>query len=74
MTLLVDGFGQVVGIDALAAAGWPSGERPSIGAVRVRVSHLRRRVRSLGLTLATVRRSGHVLQAEEMSAPRDFEV
>lgn len=73
MRLLVDRFGQVVGIDELASAGWPHGELPSVGAVRVRVSHLRRQVRALGLTLATVRRSGHVLQADVMPTPREFE-
>lgn len=62
MELFVARFGRVVALDELAAAGWPRGNAPSAGAVRVRVSHLRRQVRALGLTLATVRMSGHVLQ------------
>jgi len=58
---LVERFGAVVSRDALTRAGWPSGA-PGRNALDVHVLRLRRRLRSLGLVIRTVRSRGYLLE------------
>ena len=59
-------WGQVVGREDLADAGWPAGA-PGRNALDVHVLRLRRRIAPIGLVIRTVRSRGYVL---ELAAPR----
>jgi DNA-binding winged helix-turn-helix (wHTH) protein len=59
---LLNRYGNVVGRDALARAGWPHGKVPGRNVLDVHVLRLRRRVAPLGLTIRTVRSRGYLLE------------
>ena len=54
-------FGEVVNSDLLADAAWP-GEGSNEGALRVHLTRLRRRLRSLGLEVQNVRGRGYLME------------
>jgi DNA-binding response OmpR family regulator len=54
-------WGQVVGREELADAGWPAGA-PGRNALDVHVLRLRRRLARVGLVIRTVRSRGYVLE------------
>jgi DNA-binding response OmpR family regulator len=58
---LLGRYGSVVGRDALAASGWPSGA-PGRNALDVHVLRLRRRIAPLQLNIRTVRSRGYLLE------------
>lgn len=60
---LLGRFGAVVGRDALAEAGWPSGP-PGRNALDVHILRLRRRIVPLGLAITTVRGRGYLLEVD----------
>jgi len=59
--VLADCFGEVVNNEVLAGAGWPD-EGISEGALRVHLTRLRRRVRSLGLEIRNLRGRGYLME------------
>ena len=59
--VLADCFGDVVAGDALANAAWPD-ESSNEGALRVHLTRLRRRLRSLGLEIQNVRGRGYLME------------
>jgi DNA-binding response OmpR family regulator len=68
---MLDHWGQVVGREDLADAGWPDGA-PGRNALDVHVLRLRRRLAPVGLVIRTVRSRGYVLElagAEELRRP-----
>ena len=68
---MLDHWGQVVGRDDMADAGWPDGA-PGRNALDVHVLRLRRRLAPIGLVIRTVRSRGYVLElagAEELRRP-----
>lgn len=69
MRLLLDRWGRAVHRDALQAAGWPDA-RVDQRAVDGRITGLRRRLRPLGLSIATVRGVGYLLEPEPDRAGR----
>jgi DNA-binding response OmpR family regulator len=65
-------WGQVVGREDMARAGWPDGA-PGRNALDVHVLRLRRRLTRVGLVIRTVRSRGYVLElagAEPVRRPR----
>jgi len=58
---LADRFGDVVNSKALARAAWPD-ETSNEGALRVHLTRLRRRLRSLGLEIQNVRGRGYLME------------
>jgi DNA-binding response OmpR family regulator len=63
-TALLERFGAVVGREALARAGWPTGA-PGRNALDVHILRIRRRIAPLGLAIRTVRSRGYLLEAAE---------
>ena len=63
-TALLERIGAVVSRDALARAGWPDGA-PGRNALDVHVLRLRRRLRSVGLAIRTVRSRGYLLEVSD---------
>jgi DNA-binding response OmpR family regulator len=61
---LLDRFAAVVGREALARAGWPSGA-PGRNALDVHILRIRRRLAPLGLAIRTVRSRGYLLEATD---------
>lgn len=59
--VLADRFGDVVHSEVLAAAAWPD-EDSNEGALRVHLTRLRRRLRSLGLEIQNVRGRGYLME------------
>ena len=59
--VLAERFGEVVGSDLLARAAWPD-EGTNEGALRVHLTRLRRRLRSLGLEVQNVRGRGYLME------------
>ncbi|TMK86970.1 MAG: winged helix-turn-helix transcriptional regulator [Actinobacteria bacterium] len=59
--VLADCFGEVVNSGVLANAAWPD-ESINEGALRVHLTRLRRRVRSLGLEIQNVRGRGYLME------------
>src|SRR5438270_3481688 len=59
--VLAERFGEVVGTDLLAHAAWPD-EGTNEGALRVHLTRLRRRLRSLGLEVQNVRGRGYLME------------
>ena len=58
---LADRFGEVVNSEVLAGAAWPD-ESINEGALRVHLTRLRRRLRSLGLEIQNVRGRGYLME------------
>jgi hypothetical protein len=58
--VLVAAFSSVVCDDELVEAGWPEGGA-SLGALRVQITRLRRRLKPLGLEIRSRRGVGHVM-------------
>ena len=70
---MLDRWGQVVGREELADAGWPAGA-PGRNALDVHVLRLRRRLARVGLVIRTVRSRGYVLElagVESLAAPAE---
>jgi DNA-binding response OmpR family regulator len=61
---LLDRFGAVVGREALARAGWPTGA-PGRNALDVHILRIRRRLGPLGLAIRTVRSRGYLLETAD---------
>ena len=61
---LLDRFAAVVGREALARAGWPTGA-PGRNALDVHILRIRRRLTPLGLAIRTVRSRGYLLEASD---------
>ncbi len=61
MSVLIEGFDQVVSATNLATVAWPDG-LSSASQLRVRILRLRRRLGALDLELDTVRGEGYVLR------------
>jgi DNA-binding response OmpR family regulator len=59
---LLERFGAVVGREALARAGWPTGA-PGRNALDVHILRIRRRLAPLGLAIRTVRSRGYLLES-----------
>jgi DNA-binding response OmpR family regulator len=59
--VLAERFGEVVGSDLLARAAWPD-DGTNEGALRVHLTRLRRRLRSLGLEVQNVRGRGYLME------------
>jgi DNA-binding response OmpR family regulator len=59
--VLAECFGEVVNIELLAGAAWPS-EGINEGALRVHLTRLRRRLRSRGLEIQNVRGRGYLME------------
>lgn len=59
--VLVDRFGEVVESSELAGAAWPD-EAINEGALRVHLTRLRRRLRTLGLEVQNVRGRGYLME------------
>jgi len=59
--VLADKFGEVVQSEELASAAWP-GESINEGALRVHLTRLRRRLRSVGLEIQNVRARGYLME------------
>lgn len=59
--VLAERFGEVVDSHALAEAAWPD-EGINEGALRVHLTRLRRRLRSLGLEIQNVRGRGYLIE------------
>ena len=62
--VLAERFGEVVTNEALAGAAWPD-EGLNEGALRVHLTRLRRRLRSLGLEVQNVRGRGYLIEPAE---------
>lgn len=62
--VLAERFGEVVNSDLLANAAWPD-EPINEGALRVHLTRLRRRLRSLGLEVQNVRGRGYLMEPAE---------
>ena len=60
MRQLLDHFGRSVSIEELLAGGWGD-SRPGVGALRVHVLRLRRRIGALGLSIHALPRRGYML-------------
>jgi two-component system, OmpR family, response regulator len=60
---LVERIGAVVGREALARAGWPSGA-PGRNALDVHILRMRRRLAPLGIAIRTVRSRGYLLEMQ----------
>jgi hypothetical protein len=58
---LVEHFNEIVADDVLMAAAWPGAATPR-STLRPRITRLRRRVREIGLDIATVRSEGYSLR------------
>ena len=58
---LAERFGEVVGSELLARAAWPD-DSINDGALRVHLTRLRRRLRSLGLEVQNVRGRGYLME------------
>jgi two-component system response regulator PhoP/two-component system response regulator TctD len=61
--VLAENFGSVVGSDVLAATC--DDRHLTANAIRVHLARLRKRIRSLGLVVGTVRGKGYVLEAAD---------
>jgi len=59
--VLAERFGEVVASDLLARAAWPD-DGTNEGALRVHLTRLRRRLRSLGLEVQNVRGRGYLME------------
>ena len=60
MRALLDHFGQSVSTEELLSGGWGD-DRPGLGALRVHVLRLRRRIDVLGLSIHALPRRGYLL-------------